>query len=424
MADVASFDDDPTLYLFTSLTAGSSHIITATSRLETILKANKIPFQALDTATEERARKLWGRRAGKRKLPGLVKQGIVLGDLEQVEEWNEFGELKENIGPTPSLDAAPSGPSSADLAAKPAQTSNTLGPSPSSKTTLANPQPGAAVRQLGTEAAAAANAKKAGVSVLPKAGVHASKIRPLPSDVAAAPKEVTAHPDLQSGAERERAKDSKENEPPTKETAQLALGTDAAPLPEKMTSSAMAKSVSIAQAAEESPAMEAAGLSAVGDTKTDAIAEADQNASSGPLADSMLQPPTSGQELAARSQDNLAAVGLSAEGDGEVQRPTEHQGSSVNLADEAVVKEVEKATAIPEEREKEANGYGEAVKGAGGEDKQDEIIGASEGAKDMVKEKVADVKEREGKAEDGKADTKTQQQRPADAEKAGESVQD
>lgn len=42
--DLRAFEDG-TLYLFTSLTAGSSHIITATSRLETILKANRIPFQ-------------------------------------------------------------------------------------------------------------------------------------------------------------------------------------------------------------------------------------------------------------------------------------------------------------------------------------------------------------------------------------------
>ena len=73
------YHTDPTLYLYTSLTAGSSHIITATARVETILKANRIPFQALDVATDEKARMLWGRRAGKRKLPGLVRMGMVIG---------------------------------------------------------------------------------------------------------------------------------------------------------------------------------------------------------------------------------------------------------------------------------------------------------------------------------------------------------
>lgn len=72
-------EDDPRLFLYTSLTAGSSHIITATSRMETILKANRIPFQAIDTATDTKARQLWQRRAGQRKLPGLVKEGFVIG---------------------------------------------------------------------------------------------------------------------------------------------------------------------------------------------------------------------------------------------------------------------------------------------------------------------------------------------------------
>ncbi|KXL47373.1 hypothetical protein M433DRAFT_1179 [Acidomyces richmondensis BFW] len=107
--DLSALEADPRLFLYTSLTAGSSHIITATSRMETILKANKIPFQAIDTATDEKARRLWQRRAGQRKLPGLVKEGYVIADLEEVEEWNEYGELKDNIGPVPSSNAAPPG---------------------------------------------------------------------------------------------------------------------------------------------------------------------------------------------------------------------------------------------------------------------------------------------------------------------------
>ena len=80
-----SYSMDPILYLYTSLTSGSSHIVTATSRLETILKANKVPFRAIDIATDEKARMLWGRRAGKdesgrqRKIPGLVQMGLVVG---------------------------------------------------------------------------------------------------------------------------------------------------------------------------------------------------------------------------------------------------------------------------------------------------------------------------------------------------------
>ena len=170
-----SYHTDPNLYLYTSLTAGSSQIITATSRMETILKANKIQFQALDVATDEKARMLWGRRAGKRKLPGLVRMGMIVGDLEEVEEWNEYGELRDNLEPAPkpppSAPATPSkvlaGPSSDSLAKTPATNPTT----PSKQTPIRSstdtpPRPSAsstdsplttAMRQAGFEAA-----KKAG----------------------------------------------------------------------------------------------------------------------------------------------------------------------------------------------------------------------------------------------------------------------
>lgn len=122
---------DSTLYLYTSLTAGSSHIVTATARIETILKANKLPFRAIDVATDEAARKLWGRRSKGKKLPGLVKYGNIVGvcqpfpappnqlipaaprltiyaqDLEEIEEWNEFGELRMIVNSVQDLDDMP-----------------------------------------------------------------------------------------------------------------------------------------------------------------------------------------------------------------------------------------------------------------------------------------------------------------------------
>lgn len=85
--ELAVYDSDPTIYLFTSLTAGSSHIVTATSRIETILRANKIPFEGVDTATNELAKKLFQRRASGKKLPLVVKQGYVLGvsNIHEIE---------------------------------------------------------------------------------------------------------------------------------------------------------------------------------------------------------------------------------------------------------------------------------------------------------------------------------------------------
>ena len=78
MTDLLHWEEDPNLYLFTSLTAGSSHIVTATSRIETILRANRVPFKGVDTATDDSARKLYGRRGKGRKLPLLVKEGFVI----------------------------------------------------------------------------------------------------------------------------------------------------------------------------------------------------------------------------------------------------------------------------------------------------------------------------------------------------------
>lgn len=100
---MTTLSTDPALYIFTSLTAGSSHIVTATSRLETILRANRVPFKALDIATDDKARMLWRRRAGKdasgrpRKFPALVQEGLVLGDIVEIEEWNEYGELRQHV---------------------------------------------------------------------------------------------------------------------------------------------------------------------------------------------------------------------------------------------------------------------------------------------------------------------------------------
>ncbi|KAK3071462.1 hypothetical protein LTR53_008579 [Teratosphaeriaceae sp. CCFEE 6253] len=158
--DISSLEADPRLFLYTSLTAGSSHIITATSRMETILKANKIPFQAIDTATDEKARRLWQRRAGKRKLPGLVKEGYVLGDLDEVEEWNEFGELKEKIGDVPTNNAAP--------------------PGGQAGVNIAPPPP---VNPTATRGTAKIGQLPGGVSKGPQPGVDESKMRPMPGAV-------------------------------------------------------------------------------------------------------------------------------------------------------------------------------------------------------------------------------------------------
>lgn len=91
--------DPSTTYLLTSLTSGSSQILTATIRLEHILKTQKIPFVALDIATDDAARTVWKRRAGdKRVLPGVCRNGEVLGDWNEIEAWVEEGRVREMLG--------------------------------------------------------------------------------------------------------------------------------------------------------------------------------------------------------------------------------------------------------------------------------------------------------------------------------------
>ncbi|KAF3145745.1 hypothetical protein TWF703_006887 [Orbilia oligospora] len=141
--------DPKVLYIYLSLSAGSSTIDTGLRVLERILKANKIPFSVIDISTDDKARSIWTRRKGpKQKLPAAVpsfspsapsisavkldkaspcdtkanhkpnlRQHMSVGgdfpcsfiqDFTEVEEWNEYGELKQKLGlETPSASSLP-----------------------------------------------------------------------------------------------------------------------------------------------------------------------------------------------------------------------------------------------------------------------------------------------------------------------------
>ena len=67
-----------------------------------MLKANKIKYEIADLATDERAKKLWRRRGQGKKLPGVVRMDVdgeetVIGTLEELDEANEYGELKQLV---------------------------------------------------------------------------------------------------------------------------------------------------------------------------------------------------------------------------------------------------------------------------------------------------------------------------------------
>jgi hypothetical protein len=70
-------------------------------RIETLLKAQKIGYEIIDLATDENAKKVWRWRGKGRKLPGVVRVTAdgenVIGGLEELDQANEYGELKQLI---------------------------------------------------------------------------------------------------------------------------------------------------------------------------------------------------------------------------------------------------------------------------------------------------------------------------------------
>jgi hypothetical protein len=356
MADTTpkSYSADPTLYLYTSLTAGSSHIITATSRLETILKANKIPFRALDVATDEKARMLWGRRSKGKKLPGLVKFGSIVGvglmiqyviycvanrarqDLEEIEEWNEYGELKQHIGATPTVSVPPA-TSTANTPSKPPPSLDTSTEPPSAtpaksehihieepaeghrKTSASAPKKGdtpltMAMRQAGAEAAQKASQRKV--------------VKPgsLLSDNPTSPDTPTPS----TATDTKLSKAFEEPDALTEITAAKTPAVLAAEGAKRTSVDKIAESESSTDAESESPksteesVLQARRTSSITKTKT-------------PLS----------TETALESTPSLSEQQHFEE------RPRTHRGSSVSDASKEEIECVEKSQAIPEEDEGE-----------------------------------------------------------------------
>lgn len=259
---LAEWETDKTLYVFTSLTAGSSHIVTATSRIETILRANRLHFTYIDTATNESARKLYGRRGRGKKLPLLVKQGEILGDLNEIEEFNEFGELKQVVGElppptdksvvtTPAKMAGPySGPNSASSTPKPsagaAATSSTsatkavpsiiqgTGTAKSPTMGKENAQVQLPMHNLAAEAAAKAQDRKKRELEAMKASLQAEKAAEAPPATAEKAVESTDNSSEQpaptaaaSTSQTANPAPSQENLPvPTHRGSELSLASD------------------------------------------------------------------------------------------------------------------------------------------------------------------------------------------------------
>ncbi|KAF1981017.1 hypothetical protein K402DRAFT_467872 [Aulographum hederae CBS 113979] len=244
MADLQEWDKSSQLYLFTSLTAGSSHIITATSRIETILKANRLPFTYVDTATDESAKKLFQRRARGKKLPLLVKEGYIIGDLDEIEEANEFGELKEMVGPLPppAATSITTAPAKAPVKSSAKPTTSTSA-SPVSSSTASAPETAKkenqnpislTMRQLGSEVAAKAkDMKTSGVRGAVPAPISKLVAKEEPKPQVAAP-DTTIDPKPTSESASEPTTTSSEEEK-TAESQSTTQPTPVSSVPDKPT---------------------------------------------------------------------------------------------------------------------------------------------------------------------------------------------
>lgn len=84
------------VYLFTSL-IGGMQVIHKTNRLQTILKANEIKFEARDLGTDDEAKKIWRRYSNGKSLPGIVRGDDFIGNWQDVEDANEEYRVRELI---------------------------------------------------------------------------------------------------------------------------------------------------------------------------------------------------------------------------------------------------------------------------------------------------------------------------------------
>jgi hypothetical protein len=89
--------DPEAVFLYTSLTAGGFHVMSDTNRLSTILTSNKIEFTMVDLATNERAKRIWKWRGKGKKLPAVVRDDEIIGDITEIEDANEFGEVRDMV---------------------------------------------------------------------------------------------------------------------------------------------------------------------------------------------------------------------------------------------------------------------------------------------------------------------------------------
>ncbi|TDZ24915.1 Uncharacterized protein Cob_v002160 [Colletotrichum orbiculare MAFF 240422] len=376
MATATTFSTDPALWIFTSLTAGSSHIVTATSRLETILRANRVPFKAIDIATDEKARMLWGRRAGKdasgrvRRLPGLVQEGLVLGDLTEIEEWNEYGELKQHVKIYYDEFTIPDINNKPKIIKKVYKKKVPAGgvEATTSAANAAAPPPAPPLPPAESSSTAAAKDKPAEPKPAAASSSAALPVRSIADEAAKKAKELR----LQSL--REKVHGKKDDKTEEKKPEGPAASSETPAEPEKKDETAAATT----PAAQETPRKPSVTSSSSSSSGSSSAGRANPAGLQSPTTGSWGTAPTNPDVLRETLQSPTTARWKPSDVDKPV---TSHMGAAVASASQEEIAAIEKAEAIKEEEEPEE----------ASDDSSEEEAPKAPIVKEVSQEKIAEV---------------------------------
>ncbi|KXH48902.1 hypothetical protein CSIM01_08561 [Colletotrichum simmondsii] len=369
-----TFSTDPALWIFTSLTAGNMHIVTATSRLETILRANRVPFKAIDLSTDDKARMLWGRRAGKdasgrpRKLPALIQEGLVLGDIVEIEEWNEYGELKQHVKiyydefTIPDINNKPKEivkkkiikkVPKGTLAAKAAAAASS---SESSSSAPAPPPAPPLPKDDTSSAPAPAKDKPVNTPKSPVESASTASHQSIADEAAKRAKELrlkSLREKVQAAADKRAEGEAAAASAATTTAAEPTTATPETPRKPSVASTGSGSSVHSAKPLGlQSPTTGSWGITATTATNPDALRETLQSPTTARWKPSDVDKPVTvhmGAEVASASQEEIAAV----EKAEAIKEEPSQENSDEEESDKKKIAEVKKAQVIKEEPEKE-----------------------------------------------------------------------
>ncbi|KAJ3108168.1 hypothetical protein HDU97_002080 [Phlyctochytrium planicorne] len=84
--------------VYSSSVSGSLQVKKHTTRIIDILRGRKVEVTEVDVSVDEEAKEYMQSKSGKNALPQIFSNGEYKGGLEQLEEANEDGLVKEFLG--------------------------------------------------------------------------------------------------------------------------------------------------------------------------------------------------------------------------------------------------------------------------------------------------------------------------------------